>query len=139
MVNYISGLVFVILLVLGFVVLGRTGQPRLGFRAGRPLLPPGPPLPAAPPVQRTVLHAGVKVRGRVGRPVPRPPEANERFLHDVLGVGATRHALLREKDQRPTMSVEPDCPIILNARHEPPPASGKALSLIKTPPGRQSV
>ena len=77
------------------------------------------------------------MRGRVGRPVPRPPEANKRSLHDVLGVGAARHALPREEDRAAPCADGARRPI---RPHRPPCiAPGlrvKALYLpIKTPAG----
>ena len=56
--------------------------PRNGFFA------PGLPLSIALPVDRHVLHTGIKEPGGFRHALPGSPEADERFLNHVLGIGA---------------------------------------------------
>src|SRR4051812_30817694 len=102
-----------------------TGEQRLPLGASRGFFTTGLTLPAALPVQGAVFHAGIKVRGGVRGPLSGPPEADERFLHDVFGVGAARNPLPREQDQRGTVLVEPDRPVIGTACHVPSPVAEK--------------
>src|SRR5262249_62065664 len=98
--------------------------------------------PAAPPLQGAALDAGVEVRRRVVGPLARPPEADERLLDHVLGVGAAGRPLAGEQHQRGAVLREPGGPL-LRGRHAPASAGswGVLLGLCRTPavlstPGR---
>src|SRR5262249_6879928 len=86
-------------------------------RPGGRGLPPQPPTATAEPLEGTVLDAGKEIRLGVRGFLPRTPEANKPFLHDVLGIGALAHPLTREQNQGRTVFVQPVGPRISRVPH----------------------